>query len=138
MAEPLINGRAYDYTDIQLSILGAQLNGVTEINYTQEQEKVNNFGTGIHPTSRGHGTRNASGSLGLNMNEVEALRNIAPLGNLLELPAFDIIIVFGNVTEPQTHTIKNVEFTDDGVETALDDTVINRSFAFVASHVLYR
>lgn len=138
MSQPLINGRAYDYVDIQLSILGAEINGVTEINYTQEQEKANNFGTGVFPTSRGRAARDTSGSLGLSMNEVEALREVAPLGNLLDIPLFDVVIVFGNVQAPQTHVVKNVEFIDDGVETTQGDTSINRVFGFVASHVNYR
>ena len=138
MAEPLINGRAYDYVDIQVSILGAEINGVTEINYTSEQEKTNNFGTGVFPTSRGRASRNSSGSIGLSMNEVEALREVAPLGNLLDIPSFDIVIVFGNVQAPRTHVVKNVEFTDDGVETSQGDASVNRVFSFVASHVLYR
>ncbi len=137
MAQPLVNGRAYDYVDIQLSILGAQLNGITEVNYTSEQEKVNNFGTGFYPVSRGHGARDSSGSLGINMNEVEALRNVAPGGDLLDLPAFDIVIVFGNVQNPKTHVVKNCEFLNDGVEAAQGDTAINRSFDFVASHIQY-
>lgn len=138
MAEPLINGRAYDYVDIQLSILGAQINGITEINYTSEQEKTNNFGAGVYPVSRGHAARDTTGSLGLNMNEVEALRGVAPFGDLLQIPAFDVIIVFGNVQNPKTHVVKNVEFTNDGVETSQGDTAINRVFDFVASHVLYQ
>ena len=137
MAQPLVNGRAYDYVDIQLSILGAQLNGVTEINYTSEQEKTNNFGTGIWPTSRGHGARDTSGSIGLNMNEVEALREVAPAGDLLNIPAFDIVVVFGNVQAPKTHVVKNCEFTNDGVETSQGDSVVNRIFDFVASHIQY-
>jgi len=137
MSKPLINGRAYDYADIQLSVLGAQINGVTEITYTSEQEKTNNFGTGIFPVSRGHAGRDCSGSLGLNMNEVEALRGVAPFGDLLNIPTFDVVIVFGNVTNPKTHVVKNVEFTNDGVETSQGDTAINRVFDFVASHVVY-
>ncbi len=138
MANPLVNGRAYDYVDIQISILGGQLNGVTEINYTQEQEKVNNFGVGVNPVSRGHGARDASASLGISMNEVEGLRDVSPNGNLLELPAFDIVVVFGNVQSPQTHVVKNAEFTNDGVEASQGDTDINRTFDLVCSHILYR
>ncbi|GAF93645.1 unnamed protein product [marine sediment metagenome] len=138
MAEPLINGRAYDYVDIQVSILGAELNGVTEVNYTSTQEKVNNFGTGVFPTSRGRAARDTAGSIGLSMNEVEALREIAPLGNLLDIPAFDIVVVFGNVQAPQTHIVKNCEFLSDGTETSQGDTSVNRVYDFVASHVQYR
>jgi hypothetical protein len=138
MAQPLINGKAFDYVDIQVSILGVELNGVTEINYTEEQEKVNNFGTGNNPVSRGRGPRDTTGSIGLDMNEVEALRDAAPNGSLLDLPSTDVVIIFGNVQNPQTHQIKNMEFTDDGVETTQGDTNVVRVFSFVASHVTYR
>ena len=138
MAQPLINGRAYDYVDIQLSMFGGQINGISEINYTQEQEKTNNFGTGVYPVSRGRAGRDTTGSIGLSMNEVEALREAAPGGNILDFAPFDVVIVFGNVQAPQTHVVKNVEFTNDGVETSQGDTTINRVFTFVASHVLYR
>ena len=138
MSVPLINGRAYDYTQIEAVVLGVSLAGISAINYTEEQEKVNNFGTGNRPVSRGHGAIDSSGSLDISMNEVEALRDAAPNGSLLQIPAFDVVVVFGNPQKPVTHVLKNVGFLNDGMESTQGDTDITRTFDIVISHVKYR
>lgn len=139
----LVNGKAYDYTQIVLTALGVPVVGVTSISYTEEQEKVNNYGTGARPVSRGRGNIEASGSLDISMNDVEALRDAAvsagiASGSLLGIPAFDITVTFGNEQAPTTHVLKNVEFASDGMEAADGDTDINRSFDIVMSNVEYR
>lgn len=133
----LINGQAYDYTQIIMSVLGVPVAGVTSINYTEEQEKTNNFGAGNRPVSRGRGAINASGSIELSMNEVEALRDAAPEGSMLKIPPFEITIVYLNLQKVVTHKLKNVEFMNDGVETSQGDTDIKRSFDIVISDIKY-
>lgn len=135
---PLINGQAYDFTQITVSILGVPTLGISALNYTEEQEKVNNFGTGNRPVSRGQGPIDASGSIEIAMNDVEALRDAAPDGSLLKIPAFDITVVFGNVQKPVRHVLKNVEFTNDGVESTQGDTDLKRTFDLVISNIRYR
>ena len=135
----LVNGTSYDYTKISVILAGTPVLEVTEINYTQDQEKENNFGTGVLPVSRGQGERNSSGSIGLAMNEVEVLRDAAPPnGSLLDLPAFDIIVVYGNPQKLVTHRLIKCEFTNDGVETSQGDTSITRSFDLVIGNIHYR
>jgi hypothetical protein len=138
MAIPLINGRAYDYAQIEVNILGVPVAGISAITYTEEQEKVNNFGAGSRPVSRGHGPINASGSVTIHMNDVEAIRDAAPLGSLLSIPSFDISVTFLNAQKVVTHVLKNVEFLNDGVEATQGDTNIERAFDLVISHVVYR
>ena len=139
MAVPaLINGQAYDYTQIIMSVLGVPVAGVTSINYTEEQEKTNNFGAGNRPVSRGRGAIEASGSIELSMNEIEALRDAAPSGSMLKIPPFEITIDYLNLQKVVTHKLKNVEFTNDGVETSQGDTDIRRTFDIVMSAVKYR
>lgn len=138
MAVTLVNGRAYSYVDVTLAILNVPTPGISAINYTEEQDKTNEFGTSTRPTARGRGVINASGSLEISMDEVEALRDVAPSGSLLLLPAFDIVVVFGNPGKIQTHVLEAVEFLDDGVEMALGDTEIKRTFGLVISNIRYR
>lgn len=138
MATPLINGIAYDYTQIIVNILGVPVVSVSSIEYNEEQEKTNNFGTGNRPVSRGQGAIDASGSIEISMNDTEALRDVAPDGSLLLIPSFDIIIVFGNVQNVQTHVLKNAAFTSDGHSSSQGDTDLKRSFDLVISHVKYR
>lgn len=138
MATPLINGRAYDYAQIQVTILGVPVAGVSAISYSQEQEKVNNFGAGSNPVSRGHGAIDTSASITISMNDVEAIRDAAPEGSLLAIPAFDVTVTFLNAQKVVTHVIKNCEFTNDGMEATQGDTNIERAFDLVASHIVYR
>ena len=138
MATPLINGQAYDYTQIAVTILGVPVASVTAVNYTQEQEKVNNFGAGSNPVSRGHGTINTSASFTIGMNDIEAIRDAAVNGSLLGIPSFDITVTYLNAQKVVTHVVKNCEFLTDGVEAAQGDTNIERAFDLVASHVVYR
>lgn len=143
MALALINGRAYDYTQIIINILGVPIAGVSKITYTEEQEVKGNMGTGTRPVSVGLGAIEASGSLEISMNDVEAIRDVAttdPLyqGSLLTLPFFDIIIVFGNVQKIVTHTLRNCKFKNDGVDTSQGDTDIKRTFDLFISDIKYR
>lgn len=138
MAATLVNGRAFSYVDITFTILGVPLPGISSINYTEEQDKTNEFGASNRPVSRGRGAINASGSIEMSMNEVEALRDVAPDGSLLLLPAFDAVVVFGNVGNIQTHVLESLEFLSDGTETTTGDTDIKRTFDFVISKVRYR
>lgn len=135
---PLINGRAYDYTQILVKILGAPVASVSAITYTEEQTKENNFGAGSRPVSRGQGAINASGSITMSMNDVEAIRDASIDGSLLKIQPFDIQVSYLNAQKVVTHILKNCEFLDDGTEASQDDKDIKRSFGLVISHVKYR
>lgn len=138
MAVPLINGKAYDFQLITAVVLGVPLPSISAINYTEEQEKENNFGLGNRPVTQGQGAINASGSFDISMNDIEALRDVAPQGSLLLIPAFDIVVVYGNPQKPVTHVLKNCSFTDDGVETSVGDKDIKRTFNLLISHIKWR
>lgn len=135
---PLINGRAYDFTQVLVKILGAPVVSVSAINYTEEQAKENNYGAGTRPVSRGHGAVTVSASVTISMNDVEAIRDAAPDGSLLKIPAFDIEVSFLNSQKVVTHVLKNCEFTNDGLEGSQDDKDLKRSFNLIPSHIKYR
>ena len=138
MAEILINGASFDYTQITPIFLGALIPSMSAITYEETQEKTNNMGIGNRPVSRGRGPIDASGTIELAQNDIEALRNIAPNGSLLELEPSDLILVFGRVGDVQTHVLKNLEFTNDGGGGTVADTDLKFTFNFVISNVEYR
>ena len=133
---PLINGKAYDFSDIIVTILGVPVASVSAIKYKEEQEKKNNYGAGDRPVSRGKGAIEADASFDISMNDVEAIRAVALDGSLLKVPAFDIVVFFGNGANPVTHVLKNCEFLSDGVEVSQGDTDTKRSFDLVISHIV--
>ena len=138
MAAPLVNGISFDFVQLTPLFLGVPLVSMSSITYEEVQEKVNNFGIGNRPVSRGRGAIDASGSMELSMNDIEAIREVAPNGSLLLLPASDFVLVFGNPQNIQTHVLKNLEFTNDGVTGAVGDTDLKLTLNFVISDVQYR
>ena len=138
MALPLINGQAFDYAQITPLYLGVPLVSMTSITYEETQEKVDNPGTGNRGISRGRADIKSSGSIELSMNDIEALRVVAPEGSLLALPASDFILVFGNPQNIQTHILKNLEFTNDGGTGTQGDTDLKMTLNFIISNVIYQ
>lgn len=138
MAAALINGTAYSYSQIIINIMNVPLNDITSVNYTEEQEKTNEAGIGELPVSRGRAGISASGSLEIGMTDVEALRDVAPKGKLVKLLPFDIIVTFVNAQRIVSHTLEDVEFLDDGVETSGGDTRIARTFNLIIGNIKYR
>lgn len=138
MGAALINGTAYSYSQIIINVMNVPVLDITSINYTEEQEKTNEGGIGELPVSRGRAGITASGSLEIGMTDVEALRDVAPKGKLIKLLPFDILVIFGNAQRVVTHTLEDVEFLDDGVETSHGDTRIARTFNLIIGNIKYR
>ena len=134
---PLINGKSYDWASITANIGGLPIAGITEISYKTSQEKVNNYGAGVNPVSRGKGRKESEASITLHMEEVERIRLAAPNRELLDLAPFDIIVQF-QVSNEQvaTHVIKNCEFTEEAVDVAEGDTTIAMTLPLTPSHIV--
>jgi len=133
--QPLINGEAYTFAQLQLLVGGVPVFEVLSLDYSEEQTKENNFGAGVRPTSRGRAEINASGSIELSQNDVEKLRLKSPDGSLNRLQPFTVIAKFDNGQQLVVDKLKNCEFTNDGVETAQGDTQNSRSFDLIMSHI---
>ena len=138
MAQALVNGEAFSYVQIVPVYLGVPLVSMTSINYEETQEKVDNPGTGNRGVSRGRADIKSSGSIELSMNDIEALRDVAPDGSILLLPSADFILVFGNPQNVQTHILKNLEFTNDGGSGSQGDVDLKFTLNFIISNVIYR
>lgn len=137
---PLINGRSYDFAQINASINGVILASCSSIEYSEEQKKENNFGAGDRPVSRGHGAIEAKAKMTISMNDVEAIRKTVTGGSLLKIPAFDVVVTYLHPTSANVvnHVLKNCEFTSDGVSGSQGDTDLKRDFDLVLSHITYQ
>ncbi|MDO7877378.1 hypothetical protein Q5H93_21735 [Hymenobacter sp. ASUV-10] len=134
---PQINGRAYDWASIKLQLLGQTVAGITAISYGVKQEKVNNYGAGVNPVSRGYGKREPNASITLEMKEVERIMAaLPPGGSLLDIPPFPIPVAYVNASNQLiTHTIMNAEFTENKREIKTGDTNIEVELPLVVSHI---
>ena len=132
----LINGKAYTWADITMVIAGVPIAGVKAIKYKAKQDKVNNYGAGNKPVSRGHGRIEYEASITLSMNEVQALIDAAPGRSLLKIPPTDIIISFlpedGVIA---THKLRNAEFMEDGIDMKEGDTDVDQEIPLIISDI---
>lgn len=137
MSQPLINGEAYTWSQIKLNILDQRIAGVSSISYDEEQEMQNNYGAGNMPVSQGLGRVSYSGSLSLQMEELEALQNAAPNRRLQAIPAFDIVVSFipeggSNIVN---HTLKACRFKNNGREISEGDQMIEKEIELLVGFI---
>jgi len=141
MAQPMVNGTSYSWSQIELrfSNIVQEITGVTNIDYSEEQKAEFNFGANNRPVSRGFGNVVASASVTLHMDDIEAIRSNIPSGNLGDLGEFDVIISFLHPDSAKiiSHTIKNCYINENGVSVGQDDTIIEKQLNLNPSHVLW-
>lgn len=134
---PLINGRAYDWASIALQMLGQTVMGITAISYGNKQEKVNNYGAGTAPVSRGYGKREPNASVTLEMKEVERIQAaLPPGGSLLDVKPFPIVVSYVNDSNALiTHTLVMAEFTENKREIKTGDTNIEVELPLIVAAI---
>lgn len=144
MAEALINGRSYSATDIRINIAGAPVNGVKAITINETQERPNNYSFGSsNPTARGSARREYTCSIDLDYKTTLFLRNASPTRSLLDLRDgigfFTILVTLDNgvAADFTTITVKNCEFTKDGLESAIDDSEAVMSYDLSIAGLVY-
>lgn len=135
-----VNGIEYSWVSIRMLIAGVPVSGVAEIEYSDEQEKVNNWGIGAKPVSRSYGRYEAKGSLSLHMSEVEALTNAAPGGDIKHIPPFDIIVSFVEVLgrAPIVHKLRGCEFMSNARTMKAGDTKFDVKLDLVVGEIEWK
>jgi len=124
----LVNGKAFSAADIVVMIDGITVSSASALTATVTQEKTNNKGFSDEPVSRGRATKEYEASIDLSYTDALKLRNLSPTGSLLEIPIFEVLAVLDNAVNVSRIRIKNAEFMDDGIEVAVDDTEIKRTY----------
>lgn len=133
----MINGTRHSWGSIKTNILGRTVSGITAISYEDRQEKVNNYGAGTMPVSRGLGKYEAECTITLHAYETEAMqRSMGPGKRLQDIAPFDIVVSFINASDQVvTHVIRNCEFTNNKRDLKQGDTVIEVEHKLVVSHI---
>jgi hypothetical protein len=135
------NGTSYAWGQIfvKFQSMDEAFLGITNISVTEAQEKSNIYGQGYEPINRGYGNYTYEGSMTLKMEEVRKLIESSPNSRLLERGPEDLIITYQHPTSNKvvTDVIKNVEFTELGVDVSQNDMSIDIELPFIASGVQY-
>lgn len=133
---PLINCKSYEWADIICNILGVPIVGITSIMYSEKQDMKNIYGAGNRPVSRAYGNIEPNAKLTLLMEEVEAIQAVAPGGNIMNIPEFNVTIVYIDPSlVTRTHILRNVRFTGNVRDIKQGDTSIGVEMDLIISHV---
>jgi hypothetical protein len=136
-----INGKAYEWNDIECVILGTPVTTISKIDYSQKQEMTEEFGAGPLPVAFGYGKRISTCKITMLMNEIEAIQNIVASGILQDIPLFDIIVSYTDMTSrvPSVrHIIRNCRFKDNGRSVGTGDQSIKIELELSVSHIQYK
>lgn len=134
---PLINGIEYSWADIVLTVAGTPVTGITGIEYSDEQEVVDNYGAGRYAVSRSKGRITNSGKITLYASEVAALQKKTANGRLQDLSAFDITVSYipeeGGVV--MTDKLRNCQFKANKRSVSEGDTSIKVDLDLAVGHI---
>lgn len=121
---PLINGALYGWASITVVIFGVPLAGIVSVDYDEEQKKENLFGRGKYAIGRGYGNVDTKdGSMEIYMDELEQIRNAIPSRKMVDVPMFDVTIVFEGPDGKYTkHILRKCEFKNDPFSGKQGDT----------------
>lgn len=136
MSKTLINGTSISWENLEVTMLGSVIQGITKIDYKRTANHTANYGAGSEPISYGFGQYKYTASIEIYMEEWKKI-SLAANGNPLSLPLFDIkITVLPTVDSdifPYTDTLYNVKFLEDGISTNSGDTHILVSIPLMIS-----
>lgn len=110
MPNTLVNGRARDWAQVKINILGKTIVGVTEIDYEEEREKENIMGAGDEPVSRGYGSKKYSASMTILAEEMDLIELVAPDGDITKIPPFPITVSYTEGVRIKTDILQHAEF----------------------------
>lgn len=127
------------WNSIIVNLLGRDVEGITEVNYTDTQAKANEYGGGGYPIGRSYGNYEAEASITLYKEELDGLRLSLGVGKRIQdIAPFDIIVMYEDESGViMKDIIRNAEFTNDGVEVAQSDGTIATQLTLLISHIDY-
>lgn len=107
------NGNKYDWESITVTLPGGEAVAITEIKYEDGQEITARYGKGSIPRGYGRGNYEASGSMVLDREEWEKLKNeLTPTGGIYDHAPFTIVVSYANNDMPTvTDTLKDCKIT---------------------------
>ena len=109
----LFSSSEYAWPDLSIVFGGRIIEGITELEYGEKQEKDKLYGRGNKPHKILRGNKDYEGKVTLWQSELEAMTRDAPDNDILKLN-FEIVIAYVPHDGGQTviDILKSVEFTE--------------------------
>lgn len=123
MADVLINGVNYSWSNVKLVLFGVPVIGITKIEYKNKQKKENNYGMGDKPISRGYGNVEPDAKITLYLDEWNKIIAAATNRDPLAIEPFDVQISFsGPRVGNKLDVLQACEFLEDPFTIGQGDT----------------
>lgn len=136
---PLINGVRPAWANMRVNILGRTVTGITALDYKSKRKKENQYGAGDEVDHRGYGNREYEVTLTLYKYEVDAIKALLlPGQDLTDIAPFDIPVQWRDAAETVINklTLKDFEFTEEGLSTKQGDTKLEIACTGIISKIL--
>lgn len=132
-------GTMQGWNSITVNLLGRDLEGITELKYTDSETKENVYGAGKYPIGRSRGNYEAEAAVTLLKEEADALQASLSQGKRVQdIAPFDITVEYENKDgQIKKDRIRNCEFTNAGTEVAQSDGTIATEYTLLVSHIEY-
>jgi len=132
----LVNGVSYSWVHINFILYGVPVKGITKITWKKKSDKVNNYGAGPEPVSRGYGRNEYEASIELYREEWQRIIDISPDKDPLSIPPQDVPVVFGGSrVTAKTVVLQAVELLEDAFEANEGDTSLKISVPLIIAGV---
>lgn len=125
------------WNSVTANIMGRDLEGITELSYSDSQKKENVYGAGKYPIGRGRGNYQAKASITLLKEEVDGLKMVLPAGKTIQdIAPFDMVVEYETESGViKKDRIRSCEFVGDGIEVKQDDLTIATKYELLISHI---
>lgn len=132
-------GKLAGWNSVTVTLLGRDLQGITELSYEDSVTKENVYGAGKYPVGRAEKNYEPKASISILKEELDGLQKSLPLGvRIQDILPFDIDIQYetlpGFITKDR---IRNAEFTNRGITVKNGDGSISVKLDLVVSEILY-
>lgn len=132
-----INGRQYEFADINIMIGGRLIEGLRGIKYTAKQDKELMYGKGNKPRSIQKGNISYEGELTIDQGELETMRALALAKygdrSILNL-TFDAAVTYGNPSKGDilvADILIGIQFTEEPKEMKQGDKFMEVALPFI-------
>ena len=105
---PRINGYEYDWNNIQITLLGVPLIGITKIDYDYAQDMKSNYGYGPQPISYSYGRVTYTASIEVYLSTWNEICAAAPNGDPCQFPPFTISVSYGNFNQSTVASYRDI------------------------------
>lgn len=137
--QPLVNGKAYEHSDIQVYTMNQMITGFTDIEYDDNRDVANGHAAGSYVSYRTHGKYNPTAKCSFLMSTLEAFQNVAPNRKIQEIPEFDIVITFIDpALITHVHVLKNCRFKNNGRKAGVGDGAIITDVEIVVADIEFK